>query len=138
MIDKFQKEYRWLSNFYASEIPTIYGIHAPTVEHYFQMSKAKRFVDAMEILCSKSPYDAKRLGRKVDMVENWEEVKLEVMEEALRLKFSIPEFKDKLIATGDQELIEGNDWGDTYWGVCNGVGDNHLGKLLMKIRKEIK
>jgi hypothetical protein len=43
-----------------------------------------------------------------------------------------------LLATGDMELIEDNDWDDTYWGVCNGAGENNLGKLLMKIRAEAR
>jgi predicted NAD-dependent protein-ADP-ribosyltransferase YbiA (DUF1768 family) len=42
-----------------------------------------------------------------------------------------------LKATGDEELVEGNWWNDTFWGVCNGVGENNLGKLLMKIRAEL-
>ena len=56
----------------------------------------------------------------------------------LRKKFADPELRNLLLATGDEELIEGNYWGDTYWGVCNGVGQNKLGKLLMQVREEIK
>lgn len=67
-----------------------------------------------------------------------EDIKLQVMEKALRLKFQNPELRKKLIATGDKELVEGNPWGDRYWGVCNGSGKNKLGKLLMKIRKELQ
>ena len=61
------------------------------------------------------------------------------MEEALRAKFNIPEFKEKLLATGEMHLEEGNNWNDTFWGVDlkTGKGENHLGKLLMKIRKEL-
>ena len=70
------------------------------------------------------------------MRADWEEVKIEIMEEALRLKFDDPHLKDLLLATGDKELIEGNTWNDQFWGVCNGVGENNLGKLLMKLRKE--
>jgi hypothetical protein len=46
--------------------------------------------------------------------------------------------KQLLLATGDKELIEGNTWGDTFWGVCNGIGQNHLGKILMAKRTELK
>ena len=60
------------------------------------------------------------------------------MEEALRIKFSNPKLRKALLDTGDEYLEEGNTWGDQYWGVCNGVGKNKLGKLLMKIRQEIK
>ena len=59
------------------------------------------------------------------------------MENGLRQKFKYPELREQLLSTGDQELVEGNWWRDFYWGVCNGVGDNNLGKLLMKIRDDI-
>jgi predicted NAD-dependent protein-ADP-ribosyltransferase YbiA (DUF1768 family) len=45
---------------------------------------------------------------------------------------------DKLIATGDTELIEGNNWRDYFWGMCNGKGKNNLGKILMKVREELR
>lgn len=70
---------------------------------------------------------------------DWEEVKLDIMYELLKCKFDQnPSLKEKLINTGDRLLVEGNDWHDTYWGVCNGKGSNHLGKLLMKLREEYK
>ena len=61
------------------------------------------------------------------------------MEDICRAKFTQnEELKKKLIDTGDATLIEGNTWNDTFWGVCNGVGENNLGKILMKIREELK
>ena len=57
------------------------------------------------------------------------------MLELLHLKFRHPVLKDQLLATGDVELIEGNDWGDEFWGVCCGKGSNNLGKLLMLVRR---
>ena len=83
---------------------------------------------------------AKREGRKVKMREDWEEVKLGVMEEIVRAKFSQnPDLRQDLIDTGDLELMEGNYWHDTYWGVDmkSGRGENHLGMILMKIRSEL-
>jgi len=61
------------------------------------------------------------------------------MEELLFIKFGgkEPLLTRALIATGDTELIEGNDWEDTFWGVCNGMGENNLGKLLMKVRQSL-
>jgi len=57
----------------------------------------------------------------------------------LRLKFTKHEsLKEKLLATGDEELVEGNDWNDRVWGKVDGVGENHLGRLLMKIRAELR
>jgi predicted NAD-dependent protein-ADP-ribosyltransferase YbiA (DUF1768 family) len=58
------------------------------------------------------------------------------MEEILRMKFADERLRDKLTSTAPVELVEGNWWGDTFWGVCKGVGENHLGRLLMKIRDE--
>ena len=60
------------------------------------------------------------------------------MEDFLRQKFTDSDLKEKLLATGDAELIEGNHWGDVIWGVCNGIGENNLGKLLMNIRNDLK
>ena len=57
---------------------------------------------------------------------------------ALWEKFSDPYLREMLLDTGDEELIEGNWWGDQYWGVCNGVGKNRLGNILMLIRKNIR
>ena len=67
-------------------------------------------------------------------------MKLQLMERLLLKKFddNHPQLQQMLLATGEEELVEGNYWGDVYWGVCNGVGENHLGKLLMKIRDQLK
>lgn len=68
--------------------------------------------------------------------EDWALVKRDIMLDILRLKFATPFMRDKLNATGERPLVEGNTWGDTYWGVCRGRGENHLGKILMQIRTE--
>lgn len=78
---------------------------------------------------------AKRAGRKLMMRDHWEDVRLDIMRRALELKFTIPDLKAMLLDTGDEELIEGNTWGDIYWGVCRGEGENNLGKLLMDVRR---
>ena len=79
-----------------------------------------------------------RLGRRIELRPDWEEVKIEIMRQVLKSKFTHnPELREKLIATGNTELIEGNNWNDRFWGVCRGVGKNHLGKLLMEIRAEL-
>ncbi len=83
---------------------------------------------------------AKREGKKVQLRGDWERVKDEIMEEVVRAKFSQnPDLLQKLIDTGDIELMEGNAWHDTYWGVDvkSGKGENHLGIILMKIRSEL-
>ena len=81
---------------------------------------------------------AKRLGKRVELRPDWEDVKIDIMRQVLKSKFTQnPELKAKLIATGDAELIEGNNWNDRFWGVCNGKGQNHLGRLLMELRAEL-
>lgn len=83
---------------------------------------------------------AKRAGRRVNLRSDWESVKVAVMEEVVREKFvQNPELLKKLIDTGDAELVEGNSWHDTFWGVdqTTGEGENHLGRILMKLRGEL-
>ena len=137
MIDKFRGKYWFLSNFYESPIEDE-NITYPTVEHYFQAQKTLNREEKLKIAKATKPAKAKKIGRQVNLRKDWEDIKLQVMEKALRLKFQNPDLRKKLIATGDEELIEGNPWGDRYWGVCNGSGKNKLGKLLMKIRKELQ
>lgn len=137
-IDKFDgTEHAFLSNFYSS--PIIYeGIVYPTVEHMFQAMKTLDLMQRQKIANAATPGAAKRMGRQVALRGDWEEVKVDVMRTALQLKFSQPQLKEKLLATGDAELIEGNTWNDRFWGVCNGTGRNMLGTLLMELRRELK
>jgi ribA/ribD-fused uncharacterized protein len=143
MIDKFDGEFAFLSNFYESPVSDGFTTF-PTVEHYFQAAKAVWVKDYDDIQHAKTPGQAKRIGRKIAIRGDWESIKLDVMETALRKKFAIPELREKLLATGDAWLEEGNHWHDNFWGVCHCVdcqdemGWNDLGKILMKIRDEIR
>ena len=137
-IDKFDgTEYGFLSNFYSSPIK-YEGIEYPTVEHMFQALKTLDMTERMRIASATTPGQAKRMGRGVPLRADWEEVKVDVMRTALELKFSNPTLKNKLISTGDAELIEGNTWNDRFWGVCCGTGRNMLGTLLMELRDKLK
>ena len=138
MIDRFDGEYAFLSNYSASPFKDECGDFFPTMEHYFQAQKATNLYDFELVRKAKTPGLAKRYGRQIKIVPDWESVKVDVMRKGLHFKFAIPELRSLLLATGNEELIEGNYWGDTYWGVCNGVGQNKLGKLLMQVREEIK
>ena len=137
MISEFRNEYFFLSNYYNSPI-ILDGKIAPTVEHYFHACKTFNKAERDRILTATTPGKAKRLGRACTLRSDWETVKDSIMEEALRQKFESPILKQLLLSTGDEELVEGNWWNDTYWGVCDGVGQNKLGKLLMKLREEYK
>lgn len=137
-IDSFNEEFEFLSNFFPSPVTDTEGNTYPTVEHYFQAMKTLNPEERKKIAAAPTPGKAKRMGRSVNLRKDWEQIKLSVMREGLRQKFSIPGLRDMLLETYDAELIEGNWWHDTYWGVCNGVGENHLGKLLMEIREELR
>ncbi len=134
---EFQGAYRFLSNFYESEMKYD-GVSYRTLEHAFQAAKTLQFPERLHIWLCQTPGEAKRIGKVVELRPDWELVKLFIMKELLHQKFRYPTLKRWLMSTGDAELIEGNNWGDTFWGVCNGVGENHLGKLIMEVRTEIK
>lgn len=136
MVKGFFGEYRFLSNFWPAEI-IVEGKVYPTVEHAYQASKTLDPEEKEDIRECDTPGKAKRLGKKVKVRDDWDEAKLGIMEELVRKKFQIPELKQKLINTRDTYLEESNKWGDIFWGVCNGKGSNHLGKILMKVRSEL-
>lgn len=141
VIDSFRGEYRFLSNFFVCSVHAIWNndhVAVDTVEHAFQAAKAMNRKDFDEICAALTPGDAKRLGRKVIMRSAWDAVKMGIMENLLREKFDNKVFAARLLDTGEAELIEGNTWGDVFWGVCDKKGENHLGKLLMKIRGELR
>ena len=139
MIGPFTGEYKFLSNFYSSYI-IWNGNSYSTVEHAYQATKAENEHDRNFIQSTSTPFKAKRLGREIKMRKDFEDIKFKVMLDLLRIKFQIPHLKSKLLATGNEDLVELNNWGDKIWGVDNktGKGQNHLGKLLMQVRNEIK
>jgi ribA/ribD-fused uncharacterized protein len=138
MISTFDgTEYRWLSNFYPCIV--IYeGAMYPTTEHAYQAAKTLDLEWRDKIRRATTPSKAKALGRKVPMRDDWDDIKVDVMRDVLWQKFKQHRFQIRLVMTGDQELVEGNWWHDTFWGQCPlGVGQNMLGKLLMEVRGEI-
>ena len=137
MIGLFEDEYFFLSNFSPS-VFELDGREYATVEHAFQAFKATNDIDHNWIADAKTPAEAKKRGRKIIMRKDWDDVKIGVMEKCLRKKFEDKHLRKKLLDTGDKELVEFNWWGDKFWGVCEDVGKNNLGKLLMKLRGEIK
>ena len=132
-IDRFAGEYIFPSNFYKSPIK-YKGIIYPTVEHAFQAAKSQDPDDREFIAKLPNAREAKIAGRKVCLKRDWEDTKIDIMYSLLKLKFANSFLKEKLLATGKRELIEGNFWKDKFWGVYEGYGENHLGKLLMKVR----
>lgn len=138
-IDSFRGKYYFLSNFFPAEV-TYNGLTYQNNEAAFQAQKTYSKEERIEFT-TLEPRDAKRRGRRVRLRRDWEQVKDRIMEEIVRAKFSQnEELKEQLLATGDAQLVEGNRWNDRYWGVDirSGVGENHLGKILMKVRSELR
>lgn len=136
-IEKFTGDHRWLSNFIGG------------VEQKYQAAKTDD-PDLKKAILESEPGTAKRAGRQIGirglLIRDWHQRKFAIMEALVRDKFSQSPFKEKLLATGDTELIEGNCWHDNVWGVCEcpackrggNVGRNQLGKIIMKIREELR
>lgn len=139
VINSFKNEYFFLSNFSESPI-TIQGIVFPTVEHYFQAMKASSYEEFLLVSNAKTPGEAKKLGRKIHIRSDWDKIKDQIMEYAVFKKFENDPLKSKLLGTLNTELIEGNYWGDEYWGVSvkTNNGLNKLGKILMKVRTHLQ
>ncbi len=137
-ITKFDGDFRFLSNFYNAGFRDEYGFYWPTSEHFYQAHKTVLPHEQTWVRECSSPGKAKRLGKQVTLREDWEEVKIQIMQRALFFKFAQnPVCARALVKTNPLELIEGNTWGDVYWGMCNGKGKNMLGKLLMELRSEL-
>ena len=144
IIDKFSGDYDWASNFYPV-IVTIDDLNFRSVEIAYQASKSSDYMDKLMFsqLGSEDSGKAKRLGRKVKLIRDWDLKKISIMKRLLYQKFGYEFFRGKLLETNQAQLIEGNYWHDNYWGNCkckkceNKPGLNNLGKLLMEIRGNI-
>lgn len=130
-------QYRYLSNFWPCAV-VWEGQGYKSVEHAYQSAKSTDVVEREQIQFALTAGLAKKLGRKLKHRRlDWDSVRVSVMHDLLRQKFADPHLGRRLLETGDAQLIEGNYWGDTFWGVCDGKGENWLGKLLMEVREEI-
>lgn len=138
MITEFAGEHRWLSNFWPCKIVDRQGKEYASVEHAYAACKCARPEDAEQVRLAPTPGQAKRLARKLPIRPGWDDMKVGVMRRLLVQKFAVgSELATRLLATSDEWIEEGNTWGDTFWGVCNGCGHNTLGRLLMERRDEL-
>lgn len=141
IIASFDGEHEFLSNFYPAPV-VLDRLTFPTVEHAFQAAKTDDRVEKLAIRRAKTPGQAKRLGRKVTLIDYWGDVKDSMMLFLLRQKFCFEgPLALKLTQTKDATLVEGNTRHDNYWGVCTcpkcrGEGANVLGQMLMTVRAE--
>ena len=140
-ITSFHGPHAFLSNFAASPV-VLDGETYPTVEHAFQAAKTFDPEQRQMIRDANTPATAKRLGRRVTLRPDWEQVKFDIMRGLLQQKFADPDLRQALLDTGEAELIEGNTWNDRTWGKVlrqgKWVGKNWLGELLMAIRAECR
>lgn len=142
-------ETRFLSNFYPHKkdggkyphkVCVTYNGHTfDCVETAYQAAK---YIDSAKQaqFVLMSPYEAKAYWEnRSDWRPDWHDIKLSIMQDLVWQKFSnSPELAKMLLETGDAVLEEGNDWGDTFWGICDGKGENHLGKILMHTREKLR
>lgn len=134
----FNGKYRFLSNFAPAKV-ILDEVEYPTTEHAYQAAKTLDASDRRKIRNAETPGEAKKLGRKLKVRPDWDKVKFDIMEDLVRQKFTKhDDLKRALLNTEDFYIEESNHWQDVYWGVCNGKGENHLGKIIMKIREELK
>ena len=133
---QFRNEYYFLSNMYPCTIE-YNGKKYPCVETAFQAQKSSD-VDFIRNGCFVDGFTAKKIGRHVKLRSDWQNVKIDIMKDIIRAKFHNEQLRKMLLATGNKELVEDNSWGDYFWGRCNGVGENMLGKILMLIRSELR
>jgi len=145
VIENFQGEYRFLSNYWPVQVE-YEGMIYPSVEQAYK--SAKTLKNDARVRITKLIPNKKDLPDQIEEIlaesgvrKDWtDEMRLMIMKDLLIQKFDggNEDLQEKLLATKDAKLIEGNDWGDTFFGVCNGVGKNHLGRLLMEVREQIK
>lgn len=137
IIREFQGQYRFLSNFWSCSIE-VNGLRFTSTEAAYQAAKSED-PEVWAKFSHMSAGQSKRAGRLIRMRSDWDSIKLGVMEQLTALKYSPGSpLAQLLLDTGDATLIEGNTWGDRFWGVCGGHGSNHLGKILMNQRNILK
>ena len=143
MIYKFADKYEFLSSFYSVNI-RLNSKEYKTVEHAYQSNKTKDESEHEWVRNAPTASKAKSFGKKVRERKNWNDIKYRLMLKLVRMKFKHPELREMLLETGNEEIVEGNYWHDNSFGNCTCSkcekieGENHLGKILMKVRQEIK
>lgn len=121
VIDRFVGKYRFLSNFWPCHIVDDMGLEYGSVEAAYQASKSTDRQTRLQFV-TLTPVQARRLGRRIRIRPDWDQIKPDVMRSFVRQKFNDPRLARLLVETRGHELIEGNTWGDTFWGICNGIG----------------
>ncbi len=141
MISQFRGEYNWLSNMYSCKV-----VHKRklfnSVENAYMFAKNDTCEDWLHFCLNNPPNICKKESKNIEIRADWEEVKLGIMYNLLLQKFKQEPFRTKLLATGNENIQEGNFWNDKFWGIClksnPNEGENNLGRLIMYIRILLK
>ena len=135
----FFGEHRWLSNFWPCLV--VYKeVSFPSVEHAYVYAKSPKYIEEnidKNEFCSLSANEVKNFGRRVPLIPDFDAYKLRIMTTLIDSKFSThnPMLVEKLLETKNAELVEVNNWGDTFWGQnLKGYGHNHLGNIIVERR----
>jgi hypothetical protein len=139
-IHGFFGKYRFLSNFHLCPVFVWNdGLTYPSSENAYMAQKtSSKLVKEIFAMNCVTPKHARNLGQQIIVEDDWDVLRVGIMYFCVKLKFlQNPDISELLLATGDKILEETNGWNDTFWGVCNGVGENNLGKILMSVREEI-
>lgn len=139
-IDRFNGEFRFLSNFWPAEVEFDGEIYR-TVEHAYQAAKVPPGAVRDAVRFCETPGEAKRMMLRYTASTGFHRAKVAIMLDLVRQKFTRDQvLRGQLLNTGDAVIVEGNDWGDEFWGKvpdANGRGLNMLGAILMIVRSEI-
>ena len=134
IITRFRGPFKFLSNLYPTPI-TYKGNAYCCLEAAYQAQKSLDPAIQERFANIRLPYKSRGMGQRIKTIRpDWFDIRISIMEELLYIKFSHPQLKEWLQCTGQSKIVECNTWGDTFWGIYNGVGENHLGTLLMKVR----
>ena len=143
IITDFRGDHAFLSNFYPCDFE-FEGLTYHSAEAAFQAQKCATEEEKIKYTTVTNPVAAKRMGKKEPgFPSNWNEISYDIMKRILREKFSIPELREKLKATGKATLVEGNHHHDNLWGMClcdtcmSRPCQNRLGEILMELRAEL-
>lgn len=137
VISSFDGEFFFLSNFYNCEVPYENLVYKNAEAAFHSAKNNNEYYKKR--LAQYSAKQAKAAGRKILLRIDWEQVKDKIMYDVVKSKFTHNQnLKNKLLATGNVTLVEGNTWGDTYWGQCYGKGKNKLGQILERVRGELR
>lgn len=134
----FRGDKWFLSNMYPCPVK-YQGVEYSCSEIAFQAQKCADDTERQKLIAIGDPFEVKKAAYKVKKRDDWQEVKVGIMREIVFAKFTQnPDLAEKLLATGDELLAEENNWNDRFWGVVDGEGENHLGKILMEVRESIR